>query len=74
MQEQDAANSVSLPSCSIAKKVQEQDDTNSAPLQPSSTVQESDDEAKEVGAVSLPQKKYYRQRAHTNPMADHCFD
>jgi len=21
-----------------------------------------------------PQKKYYRQRAHSNPMADHCFD
>lgn len=24
--------------------------------------------------VSLPQKKYYRQRAHSNPMADHIFD
>ena len=24
--------------------------------------------------VSLPQKRYYRQRAHSNPMADHCFD
>ncbi|KAB0795178.1 hypothetical protein PPYR_01803 [Photinus pyralis] len=23
---------------------------------------------------SLPQKKYYRQRAHSNPIADHCFD
>ncbi|KAJ1532146.1 hypothetical protein ONE63_000770 [Megalurothrips usitatus] len=22
----------------------------------------------------LPQKKYYRQRAHSNPIADHCFD
>ena len=21
-----------------------------------------------------PQKKYYRQRAHSNPIADHCFD
>ena len=21
-----------------------------------------------------PQKKYYRQRAHTNPLSDHCFD
>ncbi|QQP54178.1 tRNA (guanine-N(7)-)-methyltransferase [Caligus rogercresseyi] len=21
-----------------------------------------------------PQKKYYRQRAHSNPMSDHCFD
>ena len=25
-------------------------------------------------AKKLPQKKYYRQRAHSNPMADHCFD
>nr|CAG4646513.1 EOG090X0BSB [Macrothrix elegans] len=24
--------------------------------------------------ASLPQKKYYRQRAHSNPIADHCFD
>ncbi|CAH0555011.1 unnamed protein product [Brassicogethes aeneus] len=24
--------------------------------------------------VSLPQKRYYRQRAHSNPIADHCFD
>ncbi|KAK4876026.1 hypothetical protein RN001_012448 [Aquatica leii] len=23
---------------------------------------------------SLPQKKYYRQRAHSNPIADHCID
>ncbi|XP_046681053.1 tRNA (guanine-N(7)-)-methyltransferase-like [Homalodisca vitripennis] len=23
---------------------------------------------------SLPQKKYYRQRAHSNPIADHCFE
>lgn len=22
----------------------------------------------------LPQKKYYRQRAHANPMSDHDFD
>lgn len=22
----------------------------------------------------LPQKKYYRQRAHSNPLSDHCFD
>jgi len=29
---------------------------------------ESDVEAK------LPQKKFYRQRAHSNPIADHCFD
>ena len=25
-------------------------------------------------AVKLPQKKFYRQRAHSNPMADHSFD
>ena len=25
-------------------------------------------------AVELPQKKYYRQRAHSNPLADHSFD
>ena len=24
--------------------------------------------------VKLPQKRYYRQRAHSNPMADHSFD
>ncbi len=23
---------------------------------------------------SLPQKRFYRQRAHSNPIADHCFD
>ncbi|XP_054154994.1 tRNA (guanine-N(7)-)-methyltransferase-like [Oppia nitens] len=25
-------------------------------------------------AVALPQKRFYRQRAHSNPIADHCFD
>ncbi|GLV44504.1 uncharacterized protein CBL_10309 [Carabus blaptoides fortunei] len=25
-------------------------------------------------ALPLPQKKYYRQRAHSNPVADHCID
>jgi len=25
-------------------------------------------------ALPLPQKRYYRQRAHSNPIADHCFD
>nr|CAD7401422.1 unnamed protein product [Timema cristinae] len=25
-------------------------------------------------AIGLPQKKYYRQRAHSNPIADHCID
>ncbi|XP_026329515.1 tRNA (guanine-N(7)-)-methyltransferase isoform X2 [Hyposmocoma kahamanoa] len=24
--------------------------------------------------AALPQKKYYRQRAHSNPIADHCFE
>ena len=24
--------------------------------------------------VRLPQKKFYRQRAHSNPMTDHSFD
>ena len=24
--------------------------------------------------AKLPQKRYYRQRAHSNPIADHCFD
>lgn len=26
------------------------------------------------GAAELPKKKFYRQRAHSNPIADHCFD
>ena len=26
------------------------------------------------GTTKKPQKKYYRQRAHTNPLADHSFD
>ncbi|XP_014022735.1 tRNA (guanine-N(7)-)-methyltransferase isoform X2 [Salmo salar] len=25
-------------------------------------------------SVSMPQKRYYRQRAHSNPMADHTFE
>ncbi|CAH2073762.1 unnamed protein product, partial [Iphiclides podalirius] len=24
--------------------------------------------------MALPQKKFYRQRAHSNPIADHCFE
>ena len=24
--------------------------------------------------MSLPQKRFYRQRAHSNPIADHCFE
>jgi tRNA (guanine-N7-)-methyltransferase len=25
-------------------------------------------------SVALPQKRFYRQRAHSNPIADHCFE
>jgi tRNA (guanine-N7-)-methyltransferase len=28
----------------------------------------------EGGEVQLPKKRFYRQRAHSNPIADHCFD
>ncbi|KAF7993667.1 hypothetical protein HCN44_010262 [Aphidius gifuensis] len=28
----------------------------------------------ETKVLSLPQKKYYRQRAHSNPIADHCIE
>ncbi|CAB0042259.1 unnamed protein product [Trichogramma brassicae] len=31
-------------------------------------------ETMDTTAVSLPQKKYYRQRAHSNPIADHCIE
>lgn len=27
-----------------------------------------------MSVIQLPQKKYYRQRAHSNPMSDHSFD
>ncbi|CAN8010558.1 unnamed protein product [Ixodes pacificus] len=26
-----------------------------------------------MAEIRLPQKRYYRQRAHSNPIADHCF-
>ena len=26
------------------------------------------------GKLQLPKKRFYRQRAHSNPIADHCFD
>ncbi|XP_027199998.2 tRNA (guanine-N(7)-)-methyltransferase [Dermatophagoides pteronyssinus] len=29
---------------------------------------------KELLSICLPQKRYYRQRAHSNPIADHFFD
>lgn len=28
----------------------------------------------ELDRVGLPQKRFYRQRAHSNPIADHTFD
>lgn len=28
----------------------------------------------DTGIKSLPQKRFYRQRAHSNPIADHCFE
>lgn len=30
-------------------------------------------EEKQETNVKLPQKRYYRQRAHSNPIADHYF-
>ncbi len=30
--------------------------------------------ASSAPVAKLPQKRYYRQRAHSNPMSDHCFD
>ena len=30
--------------------------------------------SEEAGGVQLPKKRFYRQRAHSNPIADHCFD
>ena len=30
--------------------------------------------SEEGGSVQLPKKRFYRQRAHSNPIADHCFD
>ena len=39
---------------------------------------ENCDEPEVVGGVeecpALPQKRHYRQRAHSNPISDHCFD
>lgn len=32
------------------------------------------DNVESTQVVSLPQKRYYRQRAHSNPIADHCFE
>jgi tRNA (guanine-N7-)-methyltransferase len=37
-----------------------------------STISEYNDEAKNGGAPVLPQKKFYRQRAHANPFSDHA--
>ena len=35
---------------------------------------EMDDHVTELEDVALPQKRYYRQRAHSNPLSDHTFD
>ena len=35
---------------------------------------ESDASIDSSQVVSLPQKRFYRQRAHSNPIADHCFE
>ncbi|XP_053313677.1 tRNA (guanine-N(7)-)-methyltransferase [Spea bombifrons] len=40
----------------------------------SAEIQRSNAAAEPEMAVSLPQKRYYRQRAHSNPMADHTFE
>jgi len=40
-----------------------------APLSAVDEAQQPDSESSKK-----PQKKYYRQRAHTNPLSDHCFD
>lgn len=29
--------------------------------------------AQQTNDISLPQKKFYRQRAHSNPLNDHSF-
>jgi tRNA (guanine-N7-)-methyltransferase len=38
------------------------------------TAEEKRAEDVETAAAKLPQKRFYRQRAHSNPIADHCFD
>lgn len=35
---------------------------------------ESDVLTDSIALKLLPQKRYYRQRAHSNPIADHTFD
>jgi tRNA (guanine-N7-)-methyltransferase len=34
----------------------------------------SGDSPVQAEVIALPQKRYYRQRAHSNPIADHCFN
>lgn len=34
----------------------------------------SDSESESGTLANLPQKKYYRQRAHANPLNDHSFN
>ncbi len=41
---------------------------------PATNTAAADDALLPVSAVTkLPQKKYYRQRAHANPLSDHAF-
>ncbi|XP_022918503.2 tRNA (guanine-N(7)-)-methyltransferase [Onthophagus taurus] len=39
-----------------------------------SELNENKEEIQENDVILLPQKRYYRQRAHSNPIADHCID
>lgn len=40
---------------------------------PQSLADKDEGESK-MEVVQLPQKKFYRQRAHSNPICDHIFD
>jgi len=39
-----------------------------------SSVDSDNDQLSPKVEVKLPQKRFYRQRAHSNPMSDHVFD
>lgn len=57
----------------VSRKVAESMDGN----KPAEMVQDSTDPRSSQtsgGGKALPQKKYYRQRAHSNPICDHVFD
>lgn len=38
------------------------------------SLSDSEGDDKMETEIQLPQKRFYRQRAHSNPIADHCFD